>query len=202
MMPCPEAWTEEFGIWEKAVSWVPASERKGWDSELGEARRFCALQAPRVGWVESWRCKSSHHRKIVSLSPHVEKPLRKRWIKFREFCIFRISMFMNNYERFSASWTLWMLQKLLTKIINHTWLWRCRINLILSKSYLLDLARRTTTKSTVLDLTGLAWSSRFLQLEQNVISHLVTELLSTVPSPFVEQIFLVASSAFWLSSNS
>ena len=57
-----------LGIWEKAVSWVPASERQSWDSVLGEARRLCALRAPRVGWVESWRCKSSQHRKIVSLS--------------------------------------------------------------------------------------------------------------------------------------
>ena len=54
-----------WGIWGKAVCWVPASERQNWDSDLGEAGRLCALQAPRVGWVESWRCKSSQHRKIV-----------------------------------------------------------------------------------------------------------------------------------------
>ena len=70
-----------LGIWEKAVSWVPASKRVSWDSELGEARRICALWAPHIGWVESWWCKSSQHRKTVSLS-HVEKPLNsKRWIK-------------------------------------------------------------------------------------------------------------------------
>ena len=57
-----------WGIWEKAVSWVPASERESWDSDLGEAWRLCALQAPRVGWVDSWRCKSSQHRKIVCVS--------------------------------------------------------------------------------------------------------------------------------------
>ena len=83
----------------KAVSWVPASERESRLSDMGEARRICALRAPRVGWVESWRCKSSQHRKIVSLSlsPHVEKPLNsKRWIKvsylnqFRECRVFRI----------------------------------------------------------------------------------------------------------------
>ena len=74
----PEAWAE---IWEKAVSCVPASE-KGWLSELGKARRLFALRAPHVGWVASWWCKSSQHRKIVSLSPLVEKPLNtKRWIK-------------------------------------------------------------------------------------------------------------------------
>ena len=65
-----------FGIWEKAESWVPASEREIRDSELGEARRIWALRAPCVGWVESWRCKSSQHRKIVSLSPHVEKAFK------------------------------------------------------------------------------------------------------------------------------
>ena len=93
----PEAWAE---IWEKAVSWVPASEEEGWLPELGEARRLCALRAPRVGWVESWRCKSSQHRKIASLSPHVEKPLNsKRWIKvsylnqFRKVSCFGIPMF-------------------------------------------------------------------------------------------------------------
>ena len=56
----------------KSQSWVPASEEEGWLSELGEARWLCALRALHVGWVESWRCKSSQHRKIVSLSPHVE----------------------------------------------------------------------------------------------------------------------------------
>ena len=86
-----------FRIWEKAVRWVPASERESRVSELGQARRICALRAPRVGWVESWRCKSSLHGKIVSLSPHVEKPLNsKRWIKvsylnqFRKCRVFRI----------------------------------------------------------------------------------------------------------------
>ena len=57
-----------WGIWKKAESWVPASERESRDSELGEAKRLCALRAPRVGWIENWRCKSSQHRKIVSLS--------------------------------------------------------------------------------------------------------------------------------------
>ena len=71
-------------IQETAVSWVPASEEEGWLSDLGEARRICTLRPPRVGWVESWRCKSNQHKKIasLSLSPHVEKPLNsKRWIK-------------------------------------------------------------------------------------------------------------------------
>ena len=33
-----------FEIWEKAVNWVPASERDSRDSELGEARQICALR--------------------------------------------------------------------------------------------------------------------------------------------------------------
>ena len=84
---------------EKKLSWFPASERESGDSDLGEARWLCALRAPCVGWVESWRCKSNQLRKIVSLSPHVEKPLNsKRWIKvsylnqFREFRVFRFPM--------------------------------------------------------------------------------------------------------------
>ena len=32
-----KAWAEDFGIWEKAVSWVPASLRESRDSEVGEA---------------------------------------------------------------------------------------------------------------------------------------------------------------------
>ena len=95
---------------EKAVSWVPASEQKSRFSELGEARRLCALRVPRIGWVESWRCKSSQHRKSVSLSPPVEKPLNsKRWIKVsyqnqkrvvRVFRIFRVSLCI-----FHVSWS-------------------------------------------------------------------------------------------------
>ena len=56
-------------------------ERGSRDLELGEARRRCALRAPWFAWVESWRCKSSLHRKIVRLSPHVEKPLNSKVIK-------------------------------------------------------------------------------------------------------------------------
>ena len=105
-----------WGIWEKAGSWVPASERESRDSNLGEAIWLCALRAPRVGWVESWRCKSSQHRKIVSLSlslalslslslslsPHVEKSLNsKRWIKSfvpETISCFRIPIYV--YEHF------------------------------------------------------------------------------------------------------
>ena len=114
IMPRSVGW----GFWdlEKSVSWVPASEQESRDSELGKARRICALRASHVGWLESWRCKSSQHRKIVSLSlsPHVKKPLNsKRWIKvsyLNQFCVFRfLNMFMNNYERFSTLWTLYML---------------------------------------------------------------------------------------------
>ena len=82
-------------------SWVPASERESRVSELGDARRLCALRAPRVCWVESWRYKSSRHRKIVSLCPHVEKPLNsKRWISFvpEPISCFRIPIYV--YEHF------------------------------------------------------------------------------------------------------
>ena len=65
----------------KSVSWVPAWEEEGWLSGLVVARRICALRAPRVNWFESWRCKSSQHRKIVSLSRYVEKPFNSKIIK-------------------------------------------------------------------------------------------------------------------------
>ena len=128
MTSCPEAWAEDFGIWEKAVSWVPAAERESRHSELGEAKRICALRAPRVGWVENWRCKSSLHRKSVSLSPHLEKPLNsKRWIKvsylnqFRVFgflymfmnilwalCLFHISVsWLSSFGNFPSSKNFW-----------------------------------------------------------------------------------------------
>ena len=63
-----EVWAEDFQIWKNSVSWVLASEEEDWHSGLVEARRICALRVPCVGWVESWWCKSSQYRKIVSLS--------------------------------------------------------------------------------------------------------------------------------------
>ena len=40
-----------WGIWEKSVSWVSVPEEEGWLSGPVEAKRICALRAPRVGWV-------------------------------------------------------------------------------------------------------------------------------------------------------
>ena len=40
MTSSPEAWAENFEIWEKAVSWVPASERDGQNSEPDEFVRY------------------------------------------------------------------------------------------------------------------------------------------------------------------
>ena len=74
----PEAWAE---IWEKSVCWIPAWEEEGWLSGLVVARRICVLRAPRISWVESWRCKSSQHRRIVSLSPYIERPFNLKIMK-------------------------------------------------------------------------------------------------------------------------
>ena len=57
------------------------------------------------------------------------------------------------------------------------------------------------SKFTVLGQHDLAWLSRFLQLEQNFLNHLVTVLQSTAPSPFEQQMFLVASTVLWPSLN-
>ena len=74
----PEVWAE---IWEKSVSWVPALEEEGWLLGLVVARWICAQRATCVCGVESWRCKSSQHRRIVSLSPYVKKPFNSKVIK-------------------------------------------------------------------------------------------------------------------------
>ena len=62
-----------WGIWENSVSWVFASEEEGWLSELAEALR-------RVSHVVGGRWKSQQ-RKIVYLSPYVEKPFNSKVIK-------------------------------------------------------------------------------------------------------------------------
>ena len=61
-----------------------------WVSWYSGQTTLCVTGAARwlVELFENWRCKSSQHRKIVSLSPHVEKPLTQKgnkkfrtWIK-------------------------------------------------------------------------------------------------------------------------
>ena len=62
-----------LGIWEKSESWVLASEEEGWLSELAEA----LWRVPHVVWGR-WK---SQHRKVVYLSPCVEKPFNSKVIK-------------------------------------------------------------------------------------------------------------------------
>ena len=62
-----------FEIWKKSVCWVFASKEESWLSELAEALR-------RVPHLVGRRWKSQH-RKIVYLSPHVEKPFNSKVIK-------------------------------------------------------------------------------------------------------------------------
>ena len=71
----------------KSVSWVFASEEKGWLSELAEVPHVVG------GW---W---NSRHRKIVHLSPYVEKPFHSKVIKsfvpeLRSRKVFRVSGFL------------------------------------------------------------------------------------------------------------
>ena len=63
-----------LGIWEKSVSWVLASKEEGWLSELAEA----LLRVLHVLVGGRWK---SLHRKIVYLSPYLEKPLNSKVIK-------------------------------------------------------------------------------------------------------------------------
>ena len=83
--------------------------------EFGRSQSSCLLRGAHARWlsqwVESWRWTNSQHRKIVSLSPCVEKPKLKEGNKSfvpepREssvFCVFRIPIrvwtFYEDYER-------------------------------------------------------------------------------------------------------
>ena len=92
-----------LGIWEKSVSWVFTS-KEGWLSELAEALR----RVPHVVVVGGrWK---SQHRKIVYLSPYVEKPFNLKVIKrfvpeLRSRKCFCVSGFLcyiyGHYERFA-----------------------------------------------------------------------------------------------------
>ena len=62
-----------LGIWEKSGSWVFAFEEEGWLSELAEVLRW----VPHMVWGR-WK---SQHRKIVYLSPYVDKPFNSNVIK-------------------------------------------------------------------------------------------------------------------------
>ena len=101
-----------LGIWEKSVSWVFASEEEGWLSELAEALR-------RVPHVRVGRWKSQH-RKIVYLSPYVEKTFNSKVIKSfvpelrsrKCFCVsgFLCYLYMS-YEH--------------SKYVSHIHVWQC-----------------------------------------------------------------------------
>ena len=66
-----------LGIWEKSVSWVLVSEEEGWLSGLAEIRPV-VCGGDRMWWGGRWK---SQHRKIVYLSPYVEKPFNSKVIK-------------------------------------------------------------------------------------------------------------------------
>ena len=68
-----------LGIFEKSVSWVLASEEDGWFSGLAEIRPLVCGGVPHVVVVGGrWK---SQHRKIVYLSPYVEKSFNSTVIK-------------------------------------------------------------------------------------------------------------------------
>ena len=78
-----------WGIWEKSVSWVLASEEDGWLSGLAEIRPVvCSGVLHVVGG--RWK---SQHRKIVYHSPHVEKPFNSKVIKVSNLNYEFISVF-------------------------------------------------------------------------------------------------------------
>ena len=78
-----------FRTWARPVQFVDCGARARW---LGQ-------------WVESWRWTNSQHKKIVSLSPRVEKPKLKEGNKSfvpepKESSVFRVF-------RIPILWTLW-----------------------------------------------------------------------------------------------
>ena len=105
MTSCTGSVRGGFGDLEKSqLSWVPVSEEDGWLSGLTEALR----QVSHVVWS---RLKSQL-RKIVPLSPYVEKPFNSKVIKsfvpelrsrkcfFLYFGITMLSIY-GHYERFA-----------------------------------------------------------------------------------------------------
>ena len=115
----PEAWAEDLGDLRKSSELGSCFRTRESRFRPGRGQTTLCATGSRVGWVESCRCKSSQHRKIVSLSPHVEKPLNsKRWIKVSYLNQFRVFgflyMFMNILRtlclsHISVSWVCYIL---------------------------------------------------------------------------------------------
>ena len=64
-------WTEDLGIWKKAVNWDLGLDGASWLSELVEARQFWVYGIPArwlSQWVESWWCTNSQYSKKLCLS--------------------------------------------------------------------------------------------------------------------------------------
>ena len=64
-----------------------------------------------------------------------------------------------------------------------------------------SLAKSTISESMVLGLPKLAWSSKFLQPEINILNHYITVLRSILPSLFAQKMFIFCA-ALWPSLDS
>ena len=138
-----------------------------------------------------------HHHSYICLNKSV-----MNWLE--ENHITRLSQ---KFCNILVTWdTIWQLLMLWPRL----WRWwttlNCEIHsssdtlqVLLTKFFFMVLS--TALESTVLALPDLAWSSRFLQPEQNFLNHPFTVLWSTAPWPFMQQIFLIAFVALWLSLN-
>ena len=111
--------------------WCHAREVMGWDSWVFYKNQLveiwtkmspvvcCGVCARWLGqWVESWRRTNSQHRKIVSLSPHVEnlkvkKVIKVSYLNQESHQCFRIPMCMNILHiwifQVSVSWIYYIL---------------------------------------------------------------------------------------------
>ena len=85
------------------------------------------------------------------------------------------------------------------KVMSYSWQWDAKLAWYSEFS---SMIFSIASEYTVLGHQDLAWSSKFWQTKQNCFNNLLTVLWSsTVPSPFVLQIFLIAFAVLWLSSN-
>ena len=117
-----------WGIWEKSVSWVFASEEDGWLSELAEALR----RVPHV--------VGGQHRKIVYLSPDVKKPFNSKVIKIfvpelrgrKCFLCFEIPicyLYMSyEHSMYILHIHIWVCYIMINNIYHHLTLPRLKIN--------------------------------------------------------------------------
>ncbi len=87
MTSCPEAWSEDLGIWENSISWVFTSEEDGWLSEHTEGFRLVhdVIHIPWSYFYQGflfWHLRMTHPPRTrvntCAQSLHLTNPCTKR----------------------------------------------------------------------------------------------------------------------------